>query len=76
MAGTGDYTFVLARLGPLHLGCNNREVAALLAQVDAYSGFTVATMFIAATMRHSTCVVSYYGEASLEGKDHVHMCYA
>ena len=27
--GTGDYTFVLARLGPLHLGCN-REVAALL----------------------------------------------
>ena len=26
---TGDYTFVLARLGPLHLGCN-REVAALL----------------------------------------------
>ena len=29
MAGSGDYTFVLARLGPLHLGCN-REVAALL----------------------------------------------
>ena len=27
--GTGVYTFVLARLGPLHLGCN-REVAALL----------------------------------------------
>ena len=27
--GTGDYTFALARLGPLHLGCN-REVAALL----------------------------------------------
>ena len=27
--GTGDYTFVLARLGPFHLGCN-REVAALL----------------------------------------------
>ena len=27
--GAGDYTFVLARLGPLHLGCN-REVAALL----------------------------------------------
>ena len=27
--GTGDYTFVLARLGPLNLGCN-REVAALL----------------------------------------------
>ena len=27
----GDYTFVLARLGPLHLGCiRNREVAALL----------------------------------------------
>ena len=25
----GCYTFVLARLGPLHLGCN-REVAALL----------------------------------------------
>ena len=29
MGYTGDYTFVLARLGPLHLGCN-REVAALL----------------------------------------------
>ena len=33
----GDYTFVLARLGPLHLGCN-REVAArlrwLLSQVS------------------------------------------
>ena len=27
--GTGDYTFVQARLGPLNLGCN-REVAALL----------------------------------------------
>ena len=27
--GAGHYTFVLARLGPLHLGCN-REVAALL----------------------------------------------
>ena len=27
--GTGDYTFVLAMLGPLHLGCT-REVAALL----------------------------------------------
>ena len=27
--GAGDYTFVQARLGPLHLGCN-REVAALL----------------------------------------------
>ena len=27
--GGGDYTFVLARSGPLHLGCN-REVAALL----------------------------------------------
>ena len=27
--GAGDYTFVLARLGPLHLGCN-KEVAALL----------------------------------------------
>ena len=38
--GTGDYTFVLARLGPLHLGCN-REVAALLrwllTQVSLYS---------------------------------------
>ena len=31
--GTGDYTFVLARLGPLHLG-GNRDFA-------AYSGFTV-----------------------------------
>ena len=29
MAGTRDYTFVLARLGLLHLGCN-KEVAALL----------------------------------------------
>ena len=29
--GTGDYTFVLARLRPLHLGCNrDPEVAALL----------------------------------------------
>ena len=38
--GTGDYTFVLARLGPLHLGCN-REVAALLrwllTQVSLYT---------------------------------------
>ena len=37
--GAGDYTFVQARLGPLHLGCN-REVAASSAQVAAYSGFT------------------------------------
>ena len=38
--GTGDYTFVQARLGPLHLGCN-REVAALLrwllTQVSMYT---------------------------------------
>ena len=40
--GTGDYTLVLARLGPLHLGCN-REVAALLrwllTQVSLYKQF-------------------------------------
>ena len=38
--GTGDCTFVQARLGPLHLGCN-REVAALLrwllTQVSLYT---------------------------------------
>ena len=38
--GAGDYTFVQARLGLLHLGCN-REVAALLRWLLAYSGFTV-----------------------------------
>ena len=40
--GTGDYTFVQARLGPLHLGCN-REVAALLrwllTQVSLYTHY-------------------------------------
>ena len=51
MAGlwsSGDDTFVLARLGPLHLGCN-REVAALLrwllTQVSLYTH-----------MSHNSCI--------------------
>ena len=45
--GTGDYTFVLARLGLVHLGCI-REVAALLrwllTQVSLYShGYACTT---------------------------------
>ena len=45
--GTGDYTFVMARLGPLHLGCN-REVAALLrwllTQVSLYPSWLLLSV--------------------------------
>ena len=46
--GTGDYTFVLARLGPLHLGCT-REVAALLRCLLTQLGFTVSLQLVHCT---------------------------
>ena len=44
--GTGDYTFVQARLGPLHLGCN-REVAALLSSGGCLLRFHCTSIIIA-----------------------------
>ena len=53
--GAGDYTFVLARLGPLHLGCN-REVAALLRWLLTQVSLYPLTLAIHVAMIHRMSV--------------------
>ena len=60
--GAGDDTFVLARLGPLHLGCT-REVAALLrwllTQVSLYTLLFLLCDGLLAVFYRSTVMYSY-----------------